>query len=160
MLGIGICFGDSMDGGEVKQIKRAGAAKILAIVAGKENQRGSERESEGEELTKDDKGVNTDINNGHDLTETAMVAPPIVTLPPPNDVAPPASSLCREDSVGAVQSFVYHYTVSNGQHGASVREASYSYAINIGLDYNWSRCNLETAGSYRHKFRTSAKARR
>jgi hypothetical protein len=144
MLGIGICFGDAMDGDEVKQIKRAGAAKILAIVAGKENPSGSERESEDEELTKDDKEVNTGINNGHDLTETAMVAPPIVTLPLPNDVAPPAS-FCENKSVGAVQSFVYHYTVSNGQHGASVREASYSYAINTGLDYTWSHCSRETA---------------
>jgi hypothetical protein len=141
MLGIGIAFGDSLDDGEVKQIKRAGAAKILAIVAGTENQSGSERESEDEELTT--QGVNTDINNGHDFTET-IVAPPIVTLPLSSDVAPRAS-LCGKKSVEAVQSFVYHYTVSNGQHGASVREASYSYAINTGLEYTWSHGSRETA---------------
>jgi hypothetical protein len=151
MLGIGICFGDSLDDGEVKQIKRAGAAKILGIVAGKAGE--TETDTEDGELMNDSNENNHIIDNNHELIETAMVAPPTVTPVLPNDVEPTAS-LRRKKSVGAVQSFVYHYTVSHGQHGASVERAAYSYAITTGLDYTWSHGSLETAGSSRHKFRT------
>ncbi|MCD9014861.1 hypothetical protein [Parachryseolinea silvisoli] len=138
MLGIGICFGDSLDDGEVKQIKRAGAAKILAIVAGTEKQRESERD-----VNLEDEEVSNNYNR-HDPIETAMVAPPIVTPALPSDVGPRAS-LRGKKSVEDAKTFVYHYTVSNAQHGVSVREASYSYAINTGLDYTWSHSNRETA---------------
>jgi hypothetical protein len=146
MLGIGICFGDSMDDGEVKQINRAGAAKILAIVAGKAREVGDEAEVDGEveELTNDKNENDPVTDNGQDVRATTMVTPPMVTPALLNDVGPRASSR-RKKSVGAVQSFAYHYTVSNGQDGASTKKATYSYAMTTGLNYTWVHSSLETA---------------
>ncbi|MBT1712166.1 hypothetical protein KK062_28250, partial [Fulvivirgaceae bacterium PWU5] len=145
MLGIGICFGDSQDAGEVKQIKRAGAAKILAVVAGKAGEVDDETETdtEDEKFINDSNENNHIIDINHEFMETATVAPPIVTPVLPNDVEPTAS-LSGKNSVGAVQSFVYHYTVSSGQHGASVERTAYSYGIITGLDYTLSHGSLET----------------
>jgi hypothetical protein len=158
MLGIGVCFGDSMDGGEVKQIKRAGAAKILGIVAGRENSRERDVDLEGEEFMNDDKQDRTGSDNRHDPVETALIAPSIVTSAPPKDVARRVS-MPGKKSVGDVPSFVYHYTVSNGQPAASVKGATYSYAITSGLDYTWSHGSLETTAMLGTSLRSEAELR-
>ena len=144
MLGIGVCFGDSMDGGEVKQIKRAGAAKILGIVAGKGNQRELDVDLEDEGFVKGDNQDGTVIDDRHDPVETTLAVPPIVAPALPNDVEP-SNSLCGKKAVGVVPSFVYHYAGSNGQPAASVKGVTYSYAITSGLDYTWCHGSLETA---------------
>ena len=147
MLGIGICFGDSMDDGDVKQIKRAGAAKILAIVAGEAREIGDEEKVEVEvEAVTNDSQENVPITDrSHDVRATTMAIPPMVTSALPNTVGPIASSR-RKKSVGDKQSFVYHYTVGQAQHGTSVKQRTcYSYAINTGLDYTWVHGNLTTA---------------
>ncbi|MBT1708954.1 hypothetical protein KK062_12005, partial [Fulvivirgaceae bacterium PWU5] len=163
MLGIGVCFGDSMDGGEVKQIKRAGAAKILGIVAGKENQSESEPESESgmnvdreaEEFANGSKDIAV-VDTSNDV-ENTRVASPIATAAVLSDVKRGAA-LNRKEPAAAVQSLVYHYTVGLAQPGTTVKEVTYSYAMTTGLDCTWSSGSLETAGSSRHKFRTFANA--
>ncbi|MCD9020103.1 hypothetical protein, partial [Parachryseolinea silvisoli] len=161
MLGIGICFGDAMDGDEVKQIKRAGAAKILAIVAG-----GNQSESEDESGVNVDREVGEFANGSKEdiaVTDTSndventRVASPTATAAVLSDMKRGAA-LNRKEPAAAVQSFVYHYKVVLAQPGTTVKEATYSYAMTTGLNCTWSSGNLEAEDSSRHKFRTYANA--
>ncbi|MBT1689119.1 hypothetical protein, partial [Dawidia soli] len=148
MLGIGICFGDSLDDGYVNQINRAGAAKILGIVAGK----GFERESESEDVSggKDVADGNLpgsvagagaesldDAQRGEQGADLSASAP----LKEPR-----LSKKMREKTVmKSGPSFVYQYTVGNTNLGTPVEEVTYSYTITSVLDATWHYGRPETA---------------
>ncbi len=137
MLGIGICFGDSMDEGEVKQIKRAGAAKILAIVAGKENQR--ERESESEDEAQAIVGETTsELPSDVQCREqhSKLDAPTLLKKP---------QQLKKMREKKPVHSISYRYTGSTTHHRASDEAATYSYTITADLDFTWYHYSQETA---------------
>jgi hypothetical protein len=143
MLGIGICFGDAMDGDEVKQIKRAGAAKILGIVAGG-NQGERERESENEVSDVVDDNVQAiagetasePSNDAQRLDQCSKLDAPTLLKKP---------QMREKRTVESVRPILYHYTVGNTYYRASVEEATYSYSINADLSFTWHHCSQETA---------------
>jgi hypothetical protein len=141
MLGIGICFGDAMDGDEVKQIKRAGAAKILAIVAGR-NQSGRESEDEVSDVV-DDNAQAVAGETAYEPSNDAQCPDQCSKLDAPTLLKKPQKR--EERTVESARSIIYHYTVGNTHHRASVEEATYSYAINADLSFTGHHCSQEPA---------------
>ncbi|MBT1709957.1 hypothetical protein KK062_17055 [Fulvivirgaceae bacterium PWU5] len=149
MLGIGICFGDSLDAGEVKQIKRAGAAKILGIVAGK---------AQDADLAMDD----TMNDNTQDVAPVDICPAPVETTPqrtttsqgptqrhlravPPLSCDPePIHPLREETRIPAVRSYMYHYTVTGVTSTKLNAGITYWYTIpsDVG-DYPLYSVNME-----------------
>ncbi|MBT1690423.1 hypothetical protein, partial [Dawidia soli] len=131
MLGIGICFGDPLDDGEVKQIKRAGAAKILGIVAGKEFQgEGQQEANDGVDDDAQEVVVGTAPANNIQRVELGGEVNAPALLREPQRV----TKRQEKRPVASAQSFMYHYTVSDANLGAAVKEVTYSYTITAGLD--------------------------
>jgi hypothetical protein len=122
MLSIGIAFGDALDGGEVKQIKRAGAAKVLGVVAGHTGDTAVEV---------DDVADNTLANASleDDYTNVSIDAPDVAPEQDVQEAKPQGvhhtnetrtrAATARQDrapaSTNTEQSFVYTYVVSSYQ---------------------------------------------
>jgi hypothetical protein len=137
MLGIGIAFGDSLDNGEVKQIKRAGAAKILGIVAGKAFEQVGDHEDETEDVVSDDLPEDVKDNLPEPLHAMRHEAPPS-QAPTLSGKASRSKTVRKRAPAEIVQSTVYHYTVSSTAHySMPVAEATYSYAIAVGAGHAW-----------------------
>lgn len=119
MLTVGICFGAALDDGEVQQVKRAGAAKILGIVPGRDGV--SNEGMEGEDNEPDH--MDTIIENG-EVKAPVLVEEPVAG-PNPSGLPPVATrrqietvhQTSRRPGSGDVvqQSFMYTYVMKDHQ---------------------------------------------
>jgi hypothetical protein len=142
MLGIGIAFGDSLDNGVVKQIKRAGAAKILGIVAGKAFPRDDEQAGENDRIHDDN--PDEDVQPLAQESESSPAHDTEHSDRPDTFLAPALSGKATrlkktrgmrvEEPMPPV---VYHYTTTHTYSRAPVEEIRYSYSVTTGVDVAW-----------------------
>jgi hypothetical protein len=142
MLGIGIAFGDSLDDGEVKQIKRAGAAKILGIVAGNASAADNDLEGEHDRKSEDNAGDDVHAAVEEEVSETSHDGQRPEQFATGDAPAP----LGKQESLKRTRgrkilepekAIVYHYTTTSAYSRTPAEEVTYSYTLTMGVDVAW-----------------------